>query len=388
MPNQVAPNVLSWATDIEQNTIDQAANTAKMPFLTGHLSLMPDAHLGMGSTVGSVFATQGAVIPSCIGVDIGCGMLAAKFNLTAEDLPDDLDPLLSRIGQYVPAGVNQGNKTALAAASSFLVDAGTPELMDTNKGITKILHQYGSLGSGNHFVELCLDENDDVWVVLHSGSRGAGNILAKKHIDIAKGLMKRYFIDLPDPDLAYVVQGTPEFDNYIKDMLWAQSYAKENRGAMFTSVWKAIQETITPSAYATEIINCHHNFTQMESINDKNVWVTRKGAIQARVGDLGIIPGSMGTETFIVEGKGNPSAYNSCSHGAGRRMGRKEAKRQFSKEDLEKAMEGKTWNSDHADKLVDEIPSSYKDINEVMAAQKDLVSIKHTLKQILNFKGI
>lgn len=379
-------NVLSWASDIEEATIDQAAKAASMPFVKGHLALMPDAHIGKGATIGSVIPTQGAIIPAAVGVDIGCGMIAVETSLTALDLPDTLDPLLGSIANVVPAGVGKGHEAATKHWDKFVTynDSVCPEL--TDKEASTAAKQFGSLGSGNHFVEVCLDERDVVWLVLHSGSRGIGNQLASKHIEGAKGMMKRYFIDLPDPDLAYLVEGTPEFDAYIQAMLWSQEYAMENRAAMVDA---ALAELFAFVGTGNEVdrVNCHHNFTARENHNGTNVWLTRKGAIRAREGDRGVIPGSMGTRSYIVSGLGNPASYHSCSHGAGRRLSRGAARKQLDVAGLEAAMVGKSWNSDHAKALLDEDPRAYKDIDVVMADQADLVAVEHTLHQILNYKG-
>jgi tRNA-splicing ligase RtcB len=373
-------NVLSWASDIEEATIAQARQAASMPFVQGHLALMPDAHIGKGATIGSVIPTKGAVIPAAVGVDIGCGMIAVETDLGASQLPDTLEPLLGRVEQVVPAGVGQGHGERGAVA----LPAGAPDL--TDKQLAKAASQFGSLGSGNHFVEVCLDERDRVWLVLHSGSRGIGNQLATQHIECAKGLMKKWLIDLPDPDLAYLVEDTPEFDAYIGAMLWAQEYAMANRAAMVDAV---LPELFGACGGGSEVgrVNCHHNFTQREHHHGQDVWLTRKGAIKAGTGDRGVIPGSMGTRSYIVRGTGNPASYCSCSHGAGRRLSRGQARRELTTDSLAEAMVGRTWNADRADALLDEHPASYKDIDQVMADQEDLVTIEHTLRQVLNYKG-
>ncbi len=382
--NMVRPKVLSWATDVEDNTLDQAARSAAMPFIHGHVALMPDAHWGMGATVGSVIPTEGAIMPAAVGVDIGCGMIASKTNLTSANLGENLDLLMPLIEQRIPAGVGKAHETAVGAqAYSSLGDHATDF---TDKQITTARTQFGTLGSGNHFVEVCLDENDDVWVVLHSGSRGIGNQLASRAITEAKGLMKSYFIDLPDPDLAYFVEGTPEFDRYITDMLWAQRYAMGSRATMMDAALTSLFEVV---GLGQEIdrINCHHNFTQREHHMGRNLWITRKGAIKAQEGDRGVIPGSMGTRSYIVSGQGVRESYGSCSHGAGRRMGRNEARKRLTVDSLVEAMDGKHWNSNHAEELLDEHPLAYKDIDEVMEAQKDLVTVDAVLHQIFNYKG-
>ncbi|MGI5487904.1 RtcB family protein [Microtetraspora malaysiensis] len=705
MPNRVAPNLLSWATDIEQGTIEQAARAARLPFVPGHVALMPDAHVGLGATVGSVIPTQGAIIPSAVGVDIGCGMVATETTLTAADLPDSLDLLMPLVERRIPAGVGKGHDDP--AIDDALDAIGHPHTELSTKQRNTTACQFGTLGSGNHFVEVCLDERDRVWTVLHSGSRGIGNQLATRHIAEAKKLMARYFITLEDPDLAYLVQGTPEFTAYIRDMLWAQRYAMASRARMDTVLsdalfsvvgtgervrtincfagetgvmtssgvrpiaelsggvhellttdgewvkapvrsfgkqllmrvhlsrngvekiiyatpghrwllrthssggtrywgkrpaetttaglrkgdrlaytfprkpggrvvdkegaargfvfgdgsvtsrnrsraifcgekdlalvhlfdhignplrvyrdmkvisglpveWKTsippldstpsylygwlagyfaadgdvgktgrptltsasrehleqvrvlcnlvgvgtygirmhmrrgfgqeptpiylmgiMRGDIDPSfflipahrerfeasmdaierrgwtvssveetdrfeevfcavvdgthAFALEdnilTRNCHHNFTEQERHHGKDMWITRKGAIKADVGNHGVIPGSMGTRSYIVRGLGNPSSYNSCSHGAGRRMSRAEARRRLSAESLAEAMAGRTWNADRATALVDEHPEAYKPIDQVMADQRDLVEVEHTLRQVFNYKG-
>ena len=385
MPKKIDPKVLSWATDIDDKTTEQARRSAQLPFVYKHVALMPDAHFGYGATVGSVIPTSGAIIPSAVGVDIGCGMIAAQLDLTAADLPYDLSRLHGMISEAVPAGVGKGHNGQRNADVPELPGTAserwwTAKLKDTANA------QFGSLGSGNHFIELCLDENDDVWIVLHSGSRGVGNQLANIHIDGAKDLMKRYFIELDDPDLAYLVEGTDEFGNYIRDMLWAQEYAMGNRQRMLSLVSDCVRRFMGREVRHVDVINCHHNFTERENHMGRNVWVTRKGAIRARTGDRGVIPGSMGAASYIVSGKGAAASFHSCSHGAGRRMSRGQARRELDHDGLVTAMAGKAWNGDAA-ALIDEDPRAYKNIDEVMAAQTDLVTIEHTLRQVLNYKG-
>lgn len=387
--------VLNWASDIDPRALEQAERTSRLSFVPGPVALMPDAHVGKGSTIGSVIPTQGAIIPSAIGVDIGCGMIAVELDLTSEDLPDDLSELHDRIAHSVPAGVGRGHRTSPGhtpredSFHKFLHRTSAVPLSQREEETA--FSQYGSLGSGNHFVEICLDERDRVWVVLHSGSRGVGNRLAQAHIEKAKGLMAEYFIELEDPDLAYLVEGTDEFEAYIAHMLWAQDYAAANRDMMLDLVLTEMAVYLhaegTASFSGTDRVNCHHNFTQQEHHLGRNVWLTRKGAIRAREGDRGIIPGSMGTSTYIVTGLGNESSYCSCSHGAGRRMSRSKARKTLDIETLRTQMAGKSWDSDQATKLIDEDPRSYKDIDRVMADQADLVRIDHTLTQILNYKG-
>lgn len=387
MPQKIAPHVLSWATDLDDNTITQAARSAQLPFIYKHVALMPDAHLGYGATVGSVIPTKGAVIPSAVGVDIGCGMIATELDLTANDLPDDLTPLHAAITAAVPAGVGKGHdRDGDGWPDDLAVPTQATEPWWTDRLMTKADAQFGSLGSGNHFVEVCLDERDHVWIVLHSGSRGVGNELANIHIDGAKALMQRYFIELPDPDLAYLVENTPEFDAYITDMLWAQDYAMGNRRVMMTAVRDCVETFLRRPITTVDSVNCHHNFTEREHHMGQNVWVTRKGAIRARSGDRGVIPGSMGAASYIVSGLGDAASFCSCSHGAGRKMSRSQARKNLDVETLVETMTGKAWNND-PNALIDEDPRAYKDIDEVMANQRDLVTVEHTLRQILNYKG-
>ena len=384
-PKEIAPKLLSWASDIDDGTVEQAARAARLPFIEGHVALMADAHVGIGATVGSVIPTRGAIIPAAVGVDIGCGMVAAETDLTAADLPDDLGRLMPLIEQRIPAGVGRGHESAVEGTA--LASLGLPEGTELKpKQETTIALQFGTLGSGNHFVEVCLDERDRVWTVLHSGSRGIGNQLASRHIDKAKGLMKKMFITLEDPDLAYFVQGTPEFDAYVADMLWAQRYAMASRGLMSERVTASLFE-VAGRGRVVRTVNCHHNFTQLEHHQGKDMWITRKGAIKADAGDEGVIPGSMGTRSYVVTGKGSAASYNSSSHGAGRRLSRGQARKQLTVETLTEQMAGRTWNADKAERLLDEHPQAYKDVEQVMRDQADLVEVQHTLRQVFNFKG-
>lgn len=381
-------NVLAWGVEgIDEKAIEQAMATANLPFVKGHLALMPDAHWGMGSTIGSVIPTKGAIIPAAVGVDIGCGMIAAELEFSSEGLPDSLDDLLDDIARRVPAGVGQGHDNFKVAKTLHkLGEWRAPIRAKANKSA----RQMGTLGSGNHFIEICLDERDVVWVVLHSGSRGIGNMLARYHIDVAKSEMKEHFITLEDQNLAYLVQHSKSFEDYIFDLRWAQEYAFQNRETMMRAVLEALGKCVHGELWAgslnSKTINCHHNYTEQENHHGKNMWITRKGAIRARVGELGVIPGSMGTDTFIVEGLGNPASYESAPHGAGRRMSRTEARKTLDLETLDQVMEGKAWNQD-AKGLIDEDPRAYKDIHDVMRISADLVKPVHHLRQILNFKG-
>ena len=379
-------DVLNWASDLDPNALHQAERTASLPFVAGHVALMPDAHLGMGATIGSVIPTEGAIIPAAVGVDIGCGMIAARLPLRSDALGDDLSGLHGRIARVVPAGLGRGHDDAQAAAADLLGDDRAADLSGRQAGTAA--KQLGSLGSGNHFVEICLDEADRVWVVLHSGSRGIGNQLAQQHIEDAKGLMRRYFIDLPDEDLAYLVEGTDEFDAYVRHMLWAQDYALANREVMMDAVIAQLAAHLGRELVEEQRINCHHNFTEREHHHGRNLWITRKGAIRARVGDAGVIPGSMGTRSYIVDGLGAAASYSSCSHGAGRRMSRGAARRQLDVDGLRHRMRGRAWNEADAARLIDEDPRAYKDIDQVMEDQRDLVTIRHELSQVLNYKGV
>lgn len=369
---------------IEPNTIQQALKTSRLPIITGHVALMPDAHVGMGATIGSVIPTENAIIPAAVGVDIGCGMIAAKLNLTASQLPDTLDPLIPAFGRSIPAGVGKGHDDRGSIERSKLMPP-PPSTVSTEHATTA-LAQFGSLGSGNHFVEVCLDPDDNVWVVLHSGSRGVGNKLAQGHIKLARAFEQ----DLEDKDLAYFIAGTPEFEHYITDMLWAQDYAAANREEMLKAAFIEIT-TLLGGTFpgVADKINCHHNFAALETHDGRPTWITRKGAIRAQTGDRGVIPGSMGASTFIVHGKANSDSYNSCSHGAGRTMSRSQAKRELTPGSLTARMRhsGITWNND-ADALLDEHPDSYKNVDDVMAAQADLVAVETVLHQILNYKGV
>ncbi len=385
MPTNINDKLISWASEIDERTVAQAQKTARLPIVEGHVALMPDAHVGMGATVGSVIPTRGAVIPSAVGVDIGCGMIAAELDVTEDQLPDSLEPLLVRIEEAIPAGVGRGHDRVARNADRWLA-AHRPATELAEDQANRAAKQFGTLGSGNHFFELCVDERDRVWVVLHSGSRGIGNKLATMHINKARNLAKALELRLEDLDLAYFTEGTPEFDAYIGDMLWAQDYARANRDQMMDN---AMREVFAFLGFGreTQRINCHHNFTEREVHDGRELWVTRKGAIRADTGDLGVIPGSMGTRSYIVAGKGNAASWRSSSHGAGRRHSRTKAKKLFTTADLAEQMAGKVWLSSRADALLDEIPAAYKDIDRVMADQTDLVEVLHTLHQVLNYKG-
>ncbi len=384
MPTFPRPSVLSWGSDVDERALDQAATAASLPCVPSHVALMPDAHTGFGPPIGAVIPTEGAIIPYAIGVDIGCGMIATQTDLGADDLPESLRRLMPLIEQRIPAGMGRQFRRP---GSGALDGLGTPGTELTAKQSDTAASQFGTLGSGNHFVEVCLDEADRVWLVLHSGSRGIGNQLAQRAVTEAKGLMKKWFVELADPNLAYLVQGTPEFDQYVADMHWAQRYAFGSRQAMMTAAERSLFEVVGRGA-VVRTINCHHNFAQVERHQGRDLWITRKGAIKAGVGDLGVIPGSMGTKSYIVEGLGNAASYTSCSHGAGRRMSRKRARTELTVESFREAMGDREWLSGKAEALLDEHPSSYKDIDQVMADQVDLVRPLHTLRQVFNYKGL
>lgn len=383
---ELAPNLYSWAADIDAQTRLQAERTSRLPIIAGHVALMPDAHLGIGATIGSVVPTEGAVIPSCVGVDIGCGMGLLETELTASDLPDDLTGFLEYLRDAVPAGLGRGHSAARRAADRWL-RANPPANPDADFPWQRTAAQLGSLGSGNHFLEVVLDENDTVYLFLHSGSRGIGNRLATGHIKLAKDLAKAAATPLEDPDLAWFAAGTPEFRAYFADLMWAQAYARENREIMLTAALDAFRGFLHRPVREISRVSTHHNYCAEEVHEGRRIFVTRKGAIRAGRGELGLIPGSMGTGSYVVRGLGSAASYESCSHGAGRRMSRTQAKKLYTGEDLARAMVGKTWQEGDANALVDEIPHAYRDVESVMAAQTDLVEVVHTLRQLLNYKG-
>jgi len=389
-PVQLDERLLSWARDLDDATRRQALRTARLPVLAGPVALMPDAHYGIGATVGSVVVTEHAILPSAVGVDIGCGMIAAETTLRAEDLPDDLGRLHRKLRDRIPAGLGKAHHgSAGPRAEKALARLGLPPGSRAGlptRQLEKIREQFGTLGSGNHFLEVSLDERGRVWVVLHSGSRGIGKELAERHIRTARLIAERERIELEDRDLAWLEEGRPEFDAYIADMLWAQDYAAQNREQMMTAALETLREVVGKD-FEVQRVNCHHNYAARERHLDKDVWVTRKGAIRARRGELGVVPGSMAASTYIVRGLGNPRSYESCAHGAGRRLGRNEARRSLSASSLAERMRGRAWDVDLARRLVDEHPDAYKDVNQVMEAQRDLVEVVHELHQVLNMKG-
>lgn len=384
-----------WTDDIEDSAMRQLQNIAKLPFVHHHgVAAMPDVHWGIGATVGSVIATKGAIIPAAVGVDIGCGMMAIRTSLSATDLPDSLSEIRHSIERGIPLGPGGAHQQESKRQANFMrlpkgdVRWGLPLILGaaSDEGGKRAASQLGTLGSGNHFIEICLDEEQCVWVMLHSGSRGTGNILGRQYIERARSVCEKYFVTLPDKDLAFLAVNTQEFDDYLAVVEWCQDYAMVNRVVMMEEIIRNLRHHIAkPFELTAEAINCHHNYVAKESHFGENVWVTRKGAIRAREGDLGIIPGSMGQRSYIVRGKGNADSYHSCSHGAGRRMGRKEATRRFTVADLEEQTRGVECRKDAA--VLDEIPGAYKPIDEVMANQTDLVEVLHTLKQVLCVKG-
>ena len=383
-----------WSEDLDRGAEKQLYNISLIPFIHSHIAVMPDAHVGIGCTIGSVIPTHRAIIPAAVGVDIGCGMMAAKTNIKAKDLPDNLSEIRNSIEKTIPLGAGrchqkeyflekiQNQFVSQSMVSHFLRN-------DPNEMFsivtTKWREQMGSLGGGNHFIEVCLDENDFVWVMLHSGSRGIGNKLGTIFIEKAKKDIKIHQANVPDKDLAYLSEGTQNFNDYVKAVAWAQEYASINRQVMMTLIFGQLEYYFPKIRFQQQAINCHHNYVEREHHFEKNVWVTRKGAIRAKKDDLGIIPGSMGTKSYIVKGKGNQESFHSCSHGAGRRMSRKQAFKKFTMDDLERQTLGVEMQRRKA--IIDEIPEAYKDIDKVMKDQEDLVDVIHTLKQILNVKG-
>jgi tRNA-splicing ligase RtcB len=385
---KVTDKLLNWASIIEEGALEQAKVTSSMPFVTPHLALMPDAHFGKGSTVGSVVPTHGAIMPACVGVDIGCGMMAVKTSLKSDHVFDRKGTRES-IESQIPLSAGKQNREIKLDAEGFiyeLSDLATTGRFGFNPSdyTPNWKHQLGTLGSGNHFIEISVDEEENIWLFLHSGSRGVGNKIATRHIKVAQEFCKKNFIQLPDPDLAYLVEGTDGFDSYIKEMRWAQEYAFLNRVVMMSRVKAAITHW-AGGFESLEEINCHHNFTQQEHHMNQNLWITRKGAISAKVGEMGLIPGSMGAASYVVEGLGHPASFDSAPHGAGRQYGRNVARKTFTMESLTQSMEGIEWN--HSEAFLDEHPNAYKDIDVVMNDASNLVKIKHTLHQIINVKG-
>lgn len=382
-----------WTDELDPHARTQLVNLSKLPFIHHHVAAMPDVHSGIGATIGSVIATRQAIIPAAVGVDIGCGMAAVRTSLGANDIDEkSLKKVFDQISRDVPVGRAQ-HKDARAltdAARPFAsklteMTGKHPQLLKAFGRFSNWVNQMGTLGGGNHFIEVCLDESDQVWIMLHSGSRGIGNAIGHYFIELARRDMERWFIQLPDRDLAYFPEGSEHFADYVEAVSWAQAYARENRDQMMTLILAALARHLPAFEVTREAINCHHNYVEREQHYNENVWVTRKGAIRARDGDFGIIPGSMGAKSYIVRGRGNPESFHSCAHGAGRRMSRTAAEHQFTVADLATQTAGVICRKDKG--VIDEIPSAYKDIDQVMANQADLVEVVHTLKQVVCVKG-
>ncbi|MCU1731501.1 MULTISPECIES: RtcB family protein [Pseudomonas] len=390
--------VKAWieGVPLEPDARQQLLNTARMPFIFKHMAVMPDVHLGKGSTIGSVIPTQGAIIPAAVGVDIGCGMIAARTSLVAADLPDNLFGLRSAIEKAVPHGKTFGRRdqgawehvpnaadqawSAMAGRFKAITDK-YPKLEKTNNRA-----HLGTLGGGNHFIEVCLDEVNRVWFMLHSGSRGVGNAIGNLFIELAQADMRQHIANLPDRSLAYFEEGSRHYDDYVEAVGWAQDFARQNRELMMQAVIATARQVIRkPFEANLEAVNCHHNYVQKEQHFGEEILVTRKGAVSAQKGQLGIIPGSMGAKSFIVRGLGNEEAFCSCSHGAGRTMSRTQAKKQFTVEDQKRATAHVECRKDKD--VIDEIPMAYKDIDAVMHAQRELVEVVHTLRQVVCVKG-
>ena len=384
-----------WTPDLEPQAREQLENVSRLPIVHGHIAAMPDVHAGIGATVGSVIPTKHAVVPAAVGVDIGCGMAAVQLSLTAADLPESLAPIRRAIENAVPVGfdTHRDMRDPDRAGAAKKMERDLKRIVERNPKITTMqksfedtwLKQLGTLGGGNHFIEVCLDEEQHVWVMVHSGSRGIGNVIGRYFIERARREMEKTDIHLPDRDLAWLAEGTPAFEQYVEAVHWAQDYAMENRRQMLRTVLEALRDHLPPFRIIDRAVECHHNYISRERHFGEDVLVTRKGAIRAREGELGIIPGSMGARSFIVRGKGNPQSLCSCAHGAGRRMSRNEAKRRFSAADVARQTEGVECRKDAG--VVDEIPGAYKDIDEVMSNQSDLVDVVHTLKQVVCVKG-
>ena len=394
---RINETAISWIPpeQIEPAAMQQIVNLASMPFIFRHVAIMPDCHVGMGATVGSCIPTDGAIIPAAVGVDIGCGMVAVRTPLTPEDLPVDLSGIREGIERRIPLSAGKYDRRLSATAEprvAALEEKGGDRLRVYRKLSRRVdwRRQLGSLGSGNHFIEITVDESGGVWTFLHSGSRGIGNRIATQHIKTAQRLMKEQSIKLPDRDLAYLSEGTEEFDEYIFDLRWAQDFALLNREEMMDRVMTELSYTVYGEGghedeLELERIQCHHNFTQKERHYGKDVWVSRKGAIQAKEGQMGLIPGSMGTASYVVRGLGSESAFETAPHGAGRRFSRGEARRRFTLEDFDRDMVGIEVR--RSKEFIDELPGAYKDIDTVMEQSRDLVEIVHTFRQIVNVKG-
>lgn len=382
-----------YTDEVDPRALQQLSNIAQLPFIHHHVAAMPDVHAGIGATVGSVIPTRGAIIPAAVGVDIGCGMNALRLSLEAAQLPDSLRRVRNAVEAAVPVGFAMHKKPAVTASTLRALDPTLDRIVGKHPGLMKMLKyfertwscQLGTLGGGNHFIELCLDEAHQVWVMLHSGSRGIGNCIGRYFIQLARKDIQRNRINLPDKDLAYFQEGAEHFDDYVEAVHWAQDYAYINRREMMRLILEALRVELPPFTVTREAINCHHNYVAVETHFGERVFVTRKGAIRAAWDDLGIIPGSMGARSYIVRGKGNAESFCSCAHGAGRRMSRTQAKQQFNVQDLEQQTLGVECRKDRG--VLDEIPGAYKDIDTVMSNQEDLVEVLYTLKQVMCVKG-
>jgi tRNA-splicing ligase RtcB len=382
-----------WTEDIEDSARRQLVNVALLPIVHHHVAAMPDVHTGIGATVGAVIATRAAIIPAAVGVDIGCGMIACRLSLAADKVDEkSLKRVFDQIGRDVPVGFAQHDADRALAAQAAPFADGLGRITAKHPGVMKRVgrhshwvRQLGTLGGGNHFIELCVDEAGQLWIMLHSGSRGIGNAIGRYFIELARNEAQAQGIVLPDRDLAYLREGAAHFDDYVEAVHWAQEYATANRAGMVERVLAALARHLPPFRVTGEVVNCHHNYVAREHHYGADVWLTRKGAIRARVGDLGIIPGSMGAKSYIVRGLGSEESFTSCAHGAGRRMSRTQAEKSYTAGDLERQTEGVICRKDKG--VVDEIPAAYKDIDVVMANQADLVETVHTLKQLLCVKG-
>ncbi|SFP53903.1 tRNA-splicing ligase RtcB [Geodermatophilus dictyosporus] len=384
---KISDRLLNWASILEPTTRAQAERTASMPFIHPHVALMPDAHLGLGATVGSVIPTDRAIIPAAVGVDIGCGMMAVRTRFTGDDVRGrNLATLHEQISRSIPLSAGRYNKKVRESAAARVEELrGMPGAGQADGVAPNWPQQLGSLGSGNHFIEVSLDEADRVWLFLHSGSRGVGNKLASKHIRIAQDRTQAKGIDVPDRDLAYLEEGEPEFDAYVEALHWAQRFAALNREEMMDRVAEQLSRFLTEDVHRAQVVQCHHNYTERERHFGTEVWLSRKGAISARAGQWGLIPGSMGAASYVVVGRGNADSLMSAPHGAGRAFSRGAARRQFTRADLDRRMRGIAWG--HSDAFLDEHPDAYKSIDVVMADAADLVEVRHTLRQVVNVKG-
>ena len=382
-----------YTGEIEPGARAQLVNISRLPIVHHHVAAMPDVHLGIGATVGSVIPTQRAIIPAAVGVDIGCGMMAARLSLTGNELDESaLKKVFAQISRDVPVGFGQHSDRDARTSMAKQFQKGLRKILDKHGGIQKRVgrnsswvHQLGTLGGGNHFIEVCLDEANHVWAMLHSGSRGIGNAIGTYFIELAKKDAQRNNVRLPDTDLAYFAEGAQHFDDYVEAVGWAQDYARANREEMMDLVLDAMRRHLPSFDVTGAVVNCHHNYVERDEHYGESVWLTRTGAIRAGAGELGIIPGSMGARSYIVRGKGSAESFHSCAHGAGRLMSRNAAQKRFSTKDLADQTEGVICRKDKG--VIDEIPGAYKPIDEVMANQSDLVEVVHTLKQVVCVKG-